>query len=93
MGIGPAAVLSVRAEIAKSSKPRDVPLNVAALRVLKDWRKQSVGEGIVFVSPKTGKSFIDLSRQWARLMNTSRIFVGMTCGTALQVILSRQALT
>jgi len=49
------AILTVPAGIAKSRKGRHVPLNTEAQGVLKRWRQQVPGDGLVFPGPGGGR--------------------------------------
>lgn len=56
-----AALLTVKAEKAKSGRSRHVPLNVEALRVLTSWRAQNDGDAEVF-------SVSDVKTAWTSLV-------------------------
>ncbi|CAM5264066.1 tyrosine-type recombinase/integrase [Rhodanobacter lindaniclasticus] len=64
------ALLTVRAENAKSQKVRHVPLNVEAQRVLATWRKQSRPRGLVFPSAG-GARFTNVNKSWNTLRNAA----------------------
>lgn len=61
------AVLTVRGDVAKSGQTRQIPLNVTALDLLKNWRKQNEGDELVFPS-KEGKGFVTVKTVWKNLM-------------------------
>jgi integrase len=67
------AILTVRAEVAKSGKTRYVPLNAIVLECLRKWREQSSGEGILFPSPQGGGKLTSVKRLWAVLMREAGI--------------------
>jgi len=64
---GAAPSLTVEGETAKSGRTRHVPLNRAALDTLTKWKAQSEDTGLVFVSPKNGKRFDNISSAWEKL--------------------------
>ena len=61
------AMLTVRAEIAKSGRTRYVPLNAVVIECLTAWREQTQSELLVFVNPKTGKRFDNIQTTWERV--------------------------
>jgi integrase len=67
------AILTVRAESAKSGKTRRVPLNATALDALQAWRAQSPGAGLVFTSPATGERLTSIRTAWGNLMREARV--------------------
>ena len=66
------AMLTVRGEIAKNVKARHIPLNATALSVLREWRRQTSKEGLVFKS-RTGGSFDNVHAACRNLMKETRI--------------------
>ena len=64
--------LTVTAGNAKSRKARHVPLNKEALAVLKQWRKQGTGKGLVFPSPSGGR-FDNINKAWAGLVTDAEL--------------------
>ena len=58
--------LTVRAAAAKGGKRRDVPLNAEALAVLKKWKGQHSGEGVLF-------NVRSVKKAWAGLMTDASI--------------------
>lgn len=62
----PGKLLTVRASNAKSGKTRHIPLNAEALAVLKQWNKQTGGEGRVF-------PIKDAKTAWLGLLADARI--------------------
>lgn len=67
------AVLTIRAEVAKSGKTRRIPLNAVALECLKNLRAQSTGEELLFPSPQGGGKLTDIKKLWASLMKDASI--------------------
>ena len=65
--------LTVRAQAAKSGKTRHIPLNRTALSVLKSWREQTMAEGLVFVSHKTGRRFDNCNKAWREVLAEAKI--------------------
>lgn len=59
--------LTVRAASAKGAKTRHIPLNRTALDVLKRWRKQTTGDGLIFPSEK-GERLDNISTSWGNLV-------------------------
>lgn len=70
---GAAPTLTVQGAGAKSGKTRHIPLNRTALDVLTKWKAQGEGEGLVFVSPKTGGRFDNISSSWDALAKTAKL--------------------
>jgi len=67
-----ADVLRVRAEIAKSSKARAVPMTQRVRDCLEAWRAQTVPGGLVFKG-KEGKPITDIKSAWRNLMKEAEI--------------------
>lgn len=66
-------VVTVRGEIAKSSKTRHIPLSPTALTALKNWKKQSPSRtGRVFPADDGGR-LDNVKRSWASLLKTADI--------------------
>jgi len=63
-------MLTVAAGNAKSRKARHIPLNTEALDVLKRWRKQGGGEGLVFPSASGGR-FGNINKSWEGLVTAA----------------------
>jgi integrase len=64
-------LLTVRAETAKSSRTRYVPLNPTALDTLKAWKPEKVDPGAyVFPGREEGKSLSDIKTAWAQLLKS-----------------------
>ena len=57
----------------KTVKPVTLPLRNDAVAVLKDWRAQSRGGGLVFPSPVTGKKIGSVKTAWRNLMAAADI--------------------
>ena len=66
------ATISIVGETAKSGKTRHVPLNKEALQIFKDWRSQSLGNGLVF-SNNIGKEFSTVKKSWATVLSLAKI--------------------
>ena len=64
--------LTVDGAKAKSGKTRHIPLNSTALSVLKQWRKQSADDGLVFPG-KEGKPMTTIKTAWGKLLNDAKI--------------------
>jgi site-specific recombinase XerD len=65
-------VLTVTGRTAKGAKTRHVPLNAEALEVLKRWRGQSNGAGLVFTN-EGGARIASVKTAWLRLLKDARI--------------------
>lgn len=70
---GDAPSVTVQGETAKSGKTRHIPLNRTALDVLKRWKSQGEGAGLVFVSPKTGGRFDNINKAWDQLTKDAKL--------------------
>jgi integrase len=57
----------------KTIKPVVLPLRNDAVAVLKDWRAQTSGNGLVFPSPVTGKQLDSVKTAWRNLMTAADI--------------------
>jgi len=66
-------VLTVRAEICKTGKPRKIPLSPTALETLTKWRKQQDGKGLLFPSPITGGVMDNCNSAWSALLKAAEI--------------------
>ncbi len=71
--LGHTPKLTVRAAQAKSGRTRHVPLNTAAVGLLKTWKGQGSGNGLVFPHPVTGVQMQKLKSSWPNLMKDAQI--------------------
>ncbi len=62
--------LHIRGEICKTGKGRIIPLSKSTLHVLRAW---GPGEGLVFVSPKTGGRFDNVGTAWERVLREAGV--------------------
>lgn len=68
----PGKLVTVTAGNAKSRKARHVPLNYEAVDVLKRWRKQGDGDGLVF--PGTGGGRLtNINKSWDGLVTDAKL--------------------
>ncbi len=67
-----AQLLTVAAGTAKSRKARHIPLNAEALAVLKAWKKQGKGAGLVFPAPEGGQMG-HINTSWERLVAAAEL--------------------
>lgn len=65
-------MLTVTAGNAKSRKARHVPLNAEALTVLKRWKKQGRGEGLVFPGA-AGERLTNINKSWDGLVEAAKL--------------------
>jgi integrase len=65
-------MLTVTAGNAKSRKARHIPLNTEALMVLKRWRKQGSGEGLVFPGA-AGERLTNINKSWDGLAEAAKL--------------------
>ncbi len=65
--------LTVRAAQAKSGRTRHIPLNTAVVELLKGWKEQGSGEGLVFPNPVTGTQMQKLNTSWPYLLKDAKI--------------------
>jgi len=67
-------LLTVRAETAKSSRTRYVPLNKTALDTLKAWKPEKVdANAYVFPGREAGKPLVDIKTGWRELVKDAKI--------------------
>jgi integrase len=66
------AMLTVKADTAKSGNARHVPLNAEAKDVLKRWKKQGSAEGLVFPGVEGGR-MTNINKSWATLMTRAKL--------------------
>jgi integrase len=68
-----AALLTIPGTLAKSGKPRHVPLNAEALAVVNGWQKQTSGKSGLCFPGKKGKPMHDANTAWENLMAAAKI--------------------
>ncbi len=68
----PGKLVTVTAGNAKSRKARHVPLNHEAVDVLKRWRKQGDGEGLVFPGMGGGR-LTNINKSWDGLVTDAKL--------------------
>lgn len=66
-------ILTVAGARAKSGQTRQVPINLIALNVLRDWLNQTTTTRLVFPSPKTGKRFDNIQSSWEQVKEQAGI--------------------
>jgi integrase len=66
------AVLTVHGDTSKTGRRRDIPLNDEALDVLRRWKAQTEGTGLVFPS-RDGKTFDTIKKSWAGILKDANI--------------------
>jgi integrase len=66
------AMLTVKADTAKSGSARHMPLNAEAKDVLKRWKKRGDGEGLVFPGVEGGR-MTNVNKSWAALMTKAKL--------------------
>ncbi|PNS09820.1 tyrosine-type recombinase/integrase [Solilutibacter silvestris] len=67
-----ARLLTVEAGNAKSGKTRHLPLNDDAMRMLKQWKKQGDGKGLVFPS-SSGARFNNINKAWSGIVAAAKL--------------------
>lgn len=67
------ARLTVRGETAKSGRTRHIPLNLEAIATLRDWKAQDANGSELVFPGRTGETFNNVKRSWARVLADSRI--------------------
>lgn len=65
-------MLTVTAGNAKSRKARHIPLNAEALKILKRWKKQGDGEGLVFPGA-AGERMTNINKSWDGLVTEAKL--------------------
>lgn len=65
-------MLTVRAETSKGQRARHIALNAEACDVLKHWKAQSKGEGLVFPG-RGGKPMTNINKAWAALCGSAKL--------------------
>lgn len=65
-------LLTVEAGNAKSGKTRHLPLNSEAMDVLRRWKKQHGGSGLVFPSA-SGARFNNINKAWAGIITAAKL--------------------
>ena len=71
--LGHTPKLTVRAAQAKSGRTRHIPLNTAAVDLLKVWKGQGGDKDLVFPNPVTGTQMQKLKTSWPNLMRGAQI--------------------
>lgn len=66
------ALLTIEGAYAKSGKTRHIPLNSEAISVLKEWRRQTDSNDLVFHN-KDGLRFDNIKNGWATILNAAKI--------------------
>ena len=69
------STLTVRGDISKSGKTREIPLNQKAHAVLKKWIQENklMKGGLVFSSPVTGKRFNNINKSWKGVIRDAQL--------------------
>ena len=69
------STLTVRGDISKSGKTREIPLNQKAHAVLKKWiQENKLMKGcLVFSSPVTGKRFNNINKSWKGVIRDAQL--------------------
>jgi integrase len=65
-------VLTVRAATAKGQRTRHIQLNAEALAVLKRWKDQGTGDGLVFPG-RGGAPLTNINKAWAALCTSAKL--------------------
>jgi integrase len=66
-------VLTVGGDTAKSGRTRHIPLNTAAVQILKNWRLDTMSHRLVFTNTKTGKAFGEIKKAWTSFLKLAQI--------------------
>jgi integrase len=67
------AIITISGDIAKSGKTRHIPLNAVSLKVLSDWRKQVMGDELVFINSITGNVFDNVNKAWDGILAAAEL--------------------
>ena len=59
--------LTIRGKISKSGRVRYIPLNVEAFETLRQWKRQTPAEGVVFPN-SNGRPFDNVQSAWEKLL-------------------------
>lgn len=66
------AMLTIQGANSKSGRSRHVPLNLEALRALKDWHVQTKDNNLIFPN-KDGNRFDNIKKSWANILREACI--------------------
>lgn len=65
-------LLTVTADNAKSGKTRHLPLNAEAMAVLNSWKKQGMGDGLVFPGA-AGERMTNINKSWDGIVAAAKL--------------------